>query len=496
MKKHSLTIIWAIIISGTSFLIANKFINTDTPGTENAIIKNIVQETQEIETVVKTSSTPQETVTLKNEKTFAENLKEGDSLFLNYYYKSAINEYTQAISKNPNSTEALKRLAEAYIKDNEPALAEETFKKALQITPDSNEIKLGIARSLLNQNETEKAKTIIWELPTEFTPARYYQAISLVLYEKYDEANKIFEELNNTENVSAKIKSNSEIFISAKEKIDLYAKDDVLFAKLIYLYALSLSEEYNSAIPQLFALINEKTNYRDAWIVLGFSYLNAGKYNEAIDALIKARDLDSEKPETMFYLGIAYFANNELEKSIYYLQKAQTLKFKPSDLLELKLAEVYNARNDFKKAEEKYESLLNNGMKEIAIFENLINLNLDKLNNPKKAFEIALKLYELYPNDIKTQILLSKIYIQTNNIKYAKTYLNNALTMDQSNAEIYYYMGKVSEAENKQLMAKEYYNTAYILGYYTDIAKKSADRLNIINSNLLNKTYQVNLLQQ
>ena len=162
----------------------------------------------------------------------------------------------------------------------------------------------------------------------------------MILYEKYNEAIKIFEGLVKNEETSAFTKEKSQRFLQSKETIELYAKDDKLFEKLYYFYTLSINDEYISAIPHLFSIINEKSNYRDAWIVLGYSYLRGGKLNEAIDALIKARDLDAEKAETMFYLGISYFANNEIEKAIYYLQKAQSLKFKNKDLLDLKLAEV------------------------------------------------------------------------------------------------------------------------------------------------------------
>ena len=489
MKKKSLILMWAIIISGTTFLIGNKIKDLKTP-TTTPPTQNIIKE----ESLV-SENNPEETQN-ESTKTFAEHIREGDKLFANYYYKSAISEYKKAIEKNPNEILAYKRLAETYLKNNEPEFAEENFKKALVFSPNSNDLKLGIARAYLNQNNTEDAKKIIWDIPETHLEARYYQGISMILYEKYDDAIKIFNELVKNSETSQSIKNKSENFIKTKETIELYAKDDKLFAKLYYFYTLSINDEYISAIPHLFSIINEKNNYRDAWIVLGYSYLRANKLNEAIDSLIKARDLDPEKAETSFYLGIAYFSNNEIEKAVYYLQKAQSLNFKNKDLLDLKLAEVYNARNDFEKSEAKYNELLNRGNTEITIFENIINLNLEKLNNPKKAFEIAENLYKKHPEEAKTHLLLSKIYINTNNLKHAKSFLNYALNLDQTNPEIYFYMGKISEIENKHSVAKEYYQVAISLGYHEEIAKKSLDRINIINSFLNNKSYQVNLLNQ
>jgi predicted Zn-dependent protease len=497
MKKNSLTILWAIIICGATFLIANKYKTANAPSPE----KPETQIKQEIEAPTTQSQIPpltQETpqTTLFNEKSYAELLKEGDSLASNFYYKSAISKYEEAISKNPNSVEALNKLAEIYLKDNAPDKARQSFQKALKLNPNSNSIKLGIARTLLNEGKTEEAKTIFWELPESFAEARYYQALSLIIYDKTSEALEIFKALQNDENIPQELKEKVEIFTKTEEEISIFAKDDNLFARLKWIYALVKAEEHTPAISKTFALLNEKNNYRDAWIVMGYAYLQTGKTNDAIDALIQAREIDSNKPETMFYLGIAYFINNEFEKSIYYLQKAESLKFRPKDLLDLKMAEVYKARNDFEKSEQKYEALLNNGYNEIFVYENLINLNLEKINNQKKAFKYAEELYKKHPDQAKTHLLLAKIYFETNNLKHAKTFINNALTKDQSIAEIYFLMGKISEKENKNTMAKEYYQMAGILNQDEEITKKSIDRINIINASISNKQYQVNLFQQ
>jgi Flp pilus assembly protein TadD len=493
MKKHSITILWTIIICGGTFLFANKYKSSTIPTLPPENLHNIEETTPETNT--KENSSEVEEITLEDTKTFAQHIKEGDRLFAMFYYNSAIEEYLKATQKNESSSDAKRRLAEAYIKNNQPELAETYFRKALEIAKTSNEIKLGLARSLLNQGKKEEAKTLIWEIPNEYLPAKYYKAITLVIYEKPNEAEKIFKELEKQENTDDSIKEKSEIFLKAFENASL-VPDDPLYAKLQYYFALSKNGEQVSAIPLLFSIVNEKNNYRDAWIVLGYSYLSSGKIKEAIDSLLQARELDSEKPETNFYLGISYFANNEFEKALYYLQKAKSLKFPDTNLIELKMAEIYSARNDFINAEEKYESLLKNGNTNIAIYENLININLEQLNNPKKAYTYAEKLYKDHPSNPLTFILISKIYIEAKSLKLAKEFITQALEMDQTIPEIYLVMGKISELEGKKLMAKEYYNTAYIMGYNSIIAKKATERLNLINASLSNSNYQVNLLNQ
>ncbi len=496
MKKHSLTILWTVIICGTTFLFANKYKTTNEQIKEPPNLHNIEDtgENSSTEENPNGNNTVEE-ITLEDTKTFAEHIKEGDRLFSLYYYNSAIEEYLKASEKNPSSSEANKRLAEAYLKNNQADKAETYFKKALEIAKNSNEIKLGLARSLLNQGKKEEAKTLIWEIPGEYLPARYYQAITLILYEKPNDAKNVFEELTQNESLDKNIKDKCKIFIKAFENASL-VPDDPLYAKLQYLYALSKNGEGASAIAPLFAIVNEKNNYRDAWIVLGYSYLSSGKISDAIDALLQARELDSEKPETNFYLGIAYFANNEFEKALYYLQKAKALKFSDTNLIELKMAEIYSARDDFKNAEEKYESLYKNGNTSIAVYENLINLNLEKLGDAKKAYAYAEKLYKDHPENPLTYILISKIYVETKSLKLAKEFITQALEMDQTIPEIYLVMGKISELEGKKLMAKEYYNTAYILGYHSQIARIATERLNLINASISNSNYQVNLLNQ
>jgi len=484
MKRHTLTILWAIIISGTVFLIAHQFRETPPPEKEPEFI------TQEQADIIVT----EEDSTIEVEsKSFSEHIAAGDKYFEEFYLEEAIAEYKKATEAEPNSTVALKKLAEAYLINNEPIKAEEIFLKAEKIAPNSNEIKLGLARSMLAQRKIEEAKTLIWTLPAEDPEARFYQALTLVIFNKPEEARPVFENLASSPNVKDEIREKAQIFAEKYAIFDSFTEEDPLFLKCMLAYSLTQVREFESAIPMLFEIIDEKNNYRDAWIILGYSYLQTDKIPDAIDALNQAKEMDDEKPQTLFYLGLAYFANDEIEKAIFFLEKAKVYGFEPLDILELKLAELYTIVEDFSKAASKYEKVIEINPKSIDPFVALVNIQIEELNNYERAFAYAEYAFKRFPSDPKSFNLIGKSFIYLKKYDKAKDYLTNAIKLDPQYADPYLNMGLLNEKQDLFLLSKEYYRQAYALGQKSETARTAAKGFNRVNKKLINKNYQINV---
>ncbi len=229
-------------------------------------------------------------------------------------------------------------------------------------TPKTTDDYIKLAKNELNAREIEKAKNIIWTLDQNNSEVKYYKAIILILYKELDEAKKLFEEIaKNDKETNAELIENTKKFLEAYTTFSYYKESDKVFLELLLAKTLIDVKEYQTAIPLLFSILNTKNNYRDAWIVLGYSYLNINKPNDAIDALLQAKALTSEKPETLFFLGLAYFAKNDIDKAIYYVEQADKYGYEPKDQVNLKLGDLYLLKENDKKAKEYYKEAYKTG---------------------------------------------------------------------------------------------------------------------------------------
>ncbi len=492
MKNITLTIFWTIIIGGSIFLVTNKLKTNKVEPTQeipNYNTENPIDIENEIEATIDTDT--YDPATEQNSKTFTENIIEADKLMRERYFEAAINSYKSALELNQNSIGTLQKLADAYLANNQAKLAEENFRKALEINGESNEIKFKIAISLLSQNKNDEAKEIIWELDSKDPKYRFYQALTLILYNKPFEAQEIFNELDKIENLDKEIKINLKIFLDKYQKFSFFTEEDQIYLELMLAQSFSEIKLFNSSILLLNKVIDKKSNYRDAWIILGYCYLNIANHKSAIEALTQAKDLNDEKPETLFYLGLSYFANQEIEKAIFYLEKSKSKGFKETDIINYNLAELYKLRENFKKSASIYEALIKKPINDINLYEEVVSLYSDHLKEQDIALKYAQKALSLFPDSARAYNLVAKVYLAKKSYSKAEKYLSQSISLDPKLAETYIGIGKFNEAQGQTTLAKEYYKQAYVLGAGRDIAKTAAESYNKVNRELILNNYQI-----
>lgn len=222
----------------------------------------------------------------------------------------------------------LEKLTLDYLEKNQPQQAAEVLAQAIEEEPNSETIGLLTVRVQLANLQIEQAKETILKLDESKPEIAYYKGIILILYKQFDQAKPL---LSKVETDQAKN------LLSAFESYSYYKESEPEFLQLLLAKALVDNGEYYSAIPLLFDILNKKSNYRDAWITLGYAYLNIGNIKESIDALKKAQDLDAEKAETLFFLGLAYAADRQTEQAITTLKAASKAGFEPKELIDSKL---------------------------------------------------------------------------------------------------------------------------------------------------------------
>ena len=488
--KKLLTLFWVIIIVGSVIIVVNFFSPESEP---NGV--DLTTETTEEETTTSDLEALEETQPEEITKTYSQYIQEGDTHLANLLITSAIDSYTKATILNPNSSEPLIKLGEAYLQNNDPKNAQTALEKALILDENSTTIKIGIARSYLNQRNIEAAKNLVWEMSTEDPLVKYYTAMILILYKDFDGSKNLFTELATTQEeaenseqpipqIDPEIIENSQIFLSAYETFSYFTGGEKLHLQTLLAKALTDVDEFETSIPLLYDIINEKNNYRDAWIILGYAYLNTDKILDAIDAFTQAKGLDEEKPETLFFLGLAHFANNAIDKAVIYLELADENGYEPKDQINAKLGDLYLLQQEYKKSSAKYEKVLAKNTTNMGVFIRVTWLNIDKLNDPEKALEYAYIALENHPDDAMSYNLVGWSLTALENYKEAEKYLAKAIEMDPEFDAAALNMGWFYEKQGQKALAKEYYKRAYALGDNNSIATLAATRYNNLQLNI------------
>lgn len=185
----------------------------------------------------------------------------------------------------------------------------------LQKEPDSLQIQIAIGRTYLYENKIEQAREIFWQLDEDLPEVQLYRSIVLFFYQEFD-------------NSRAELSANSHPRLyNAFETFDYYTETEISYLKALYAKALIEISQHQAAMPILNELINQNPNYRDAWIMLGYSYMKISRLDDAIHALEKAYNLDPEKAEALYYLGAAYSLNGDEAAGKIYINQAKALGF-------------------------------------------------------------------------------------------------------------------------------------------------------------------------
>ena len=87
--------------------------------------------------------------------------------------------------------------------------------------------------------------------------------------------------------------------------------------------------------------VTEKDDYRDLWILFGYSCLKIEDLKCSLDSFTRAQDLDPEKAETLYFLGLTYFELDRLDDAMNSLELALENGFEPAIQVKQKLAEIY-----------------------------------------------------------------------------------------------------------------------------------------------------------
>ena len=419
-------------------------------------------------------------------KTFDEYMTRGKLLEDKGYYSLAISEFQGAAKLDTSKVEPLIQIGRMYIKIPDYNKAKVSFEEALKVDPSSTNAKIYLGRTLLSMRNPADAKVIFDSITTPTQASKYYQGIIAIYLENYDQGKNLLKEsiaIGGADDLTAKAKN----YLAAFDEYNSNQGGQKIHLKTLLARSYNQTGEYQMAIPLLFSVTKEKKDYRDAWILLGYAYLNIQQYKDAIDALEEAKQLDSQKPETLFFLGLAYYGDNNLSNAADNLQAARNNGFEPKIQIDQKLAEIYLQMKDYKKSAEQYENVITLNNQDINYFIKPVWIYIERLNQPSKAEILAGKALSAHPEEAMSYNLLGWAKIGENKFDEADTLLKKALELDPNLAAAYLNYGMLYEKRHLDDQAVASYKKAFQMGNGSSISASAADKYNILIGKLNNK---------
>ncbi len=313
-----------------------------------------------------------------------------------------------------------------------------------------------------------------------------------LFFGEYERGRNLLTSAVNNEN-SVGFNEQAQKFINAMDEFDRYqaGQHDHLKVLISRSYVQTGYPQISKAL--LWDILKETRTYRDAWIILGYSYLKLGQFQDAVDALEEAKNQDPEKPETLFYLGLAYAGNDQIDEAIETLELADENGYEPKVHVEQKLAELYFQKEDYEKAGEKYEDVITLNSSDINYFVRPIYIYIEKTNKPEKAVALAEKAKIHNPDNPMAYNLLGWAYVANNDFINAKKNLEKAIKYNDTFDAPYLNLGWMYEKQGKLDTAKTLYKKAYEMGGNSPVGNLAADRYNSLLDREQNQGFMVNI---
>ena len=397
-------------------------------------------------------------------------IKKGDAYFEGGFYEEAASEYAYAVQIEPNSVQGHLKLSRAYLGAHQYDKAELNAKTAYELEEPSASTVALYAQTLLSTGKANDAKNLLdtFENPTQ--EVLYVRGLTALA--QGEEAKAYFEQaITQSGSISpAEIQN----FLTAYEIAGAAQGSDSHYLNALLAKALLDNGELVLAEQLALQTLKVKSDYRDVWMILGYTQLELGKLPEAEDSFRAAKKIDSVKPEVHFLLGNTHFLQKEYEDCIDEMELALLYNFEPASEAYKKMAESHNALGQYEEALAAYEAMVNVDPSSVGLFEAPVDLALNKVQNLDRAETLAQKAVDLFPGDALGHTLLAQVYLKKGTTDLALQSVQKAFSADSEYAEAHLVAGQIREAENNLEGAKWEYKKAFELSTSGDSVNTAA----------------------
>ncbi|MDD4351904.1 MAG: tetratricopeptide repeat protein [Candidatus Gracilibacteria bacterium] len=381
-----------------------------------------------------------------------------------------LTEIEEELDENTDEAEVLDNV---FKTGNELILAKENF------TPgtDSPKPLVRKAKELISQNKFREALDIFVQADGQESDqvTQYYIGIINAYLGQRDLAKEYLQKavLTATHPKTTQYASN---FLKVYEYFDTFQGAGPEFLDTLIAKELLASGEFEIAVDKLQFITSTVTDYVDAWVLLGSAYLVQGQYQEATSTLDKV--LPSQRAEVYYWLGLAYYYQNDLSKAIAAYTQALRKGYQPRYRLYEKIADIYLDKGNYEKAAQNYALALEQDEAKyyIDLYVRPVWLYNDVLNNPSQGLFLAEQALTYHPEHAMAYNLVGWSYLSLQDYEQAKFYLKKGKELDPNLAAIYLNLGRYFEAVGEIQNAIDNYEDALRLDPEGAIGKSAGER--------------------
>ena len=215
-------------------------------------------------------------------------------------YASAFGLFQHCLDIHPNAASALYEVSQYYMFLRQVPQGQEALEKAVANAPDNYWYSQGLASLYQQQNELDKAVTLLEQMVVRF-PAKQDPLFNLLdLYGRQEKYDEVISTLNRLEKRMGK----NEQLSMEKFRIYLQMKDD------------------KKAFQEIESLVQEYPMDMRYQVILGDVYLQNGKKQEAYDVYQKVLAAEPDNPMAIFSMASYYKQTGQEE---LYQQQLDTL---------------------------------------------------------------------------------------------------------------------------------------------------------------------------
>ena len=359
----------------------------------------------------------------------AEQQRKYDYFFLEAMRMKEKNEYDAAfgllqhcLDINPNASSALYEISQYYMFLRQVPQGQAALEQAVAFAPDNFWYSQGLVSLYQQQNELDKAVTLLEKMVTRF-PSKQEPLFSLLdIYSRQEKYNDVISTLNRLEKRLGK----NEQLSMEKFRIYLQMKDD------------------KKAFQEIESLVQEYPMDMRYQVILGDVYLQNGKKQEAYDAYQKVLAVEPDNPMALFSMASYYEQTGQKE---LYQQQLDTLLLNKKVTSDTKISVMRQV------IVENEQSSAKDSTQVIALFDRMMKQDIDdpqipmlysqyllSKNMEQEAVPVLEQVVDLDPTNKAARLMLVSAAVKKEDYKQIIKVCEPGIEATPDALELYYYL--------------------------------------------------------
>ena len=334
--------------------------------------------------------------------------KKGEEAYNDGKYEKALEYFRKAINQK-ESVENLNNLAKAYIKTNNPKMAQKCFEEAINKDIKNPQTYINMALYYCDIEKNSKKQLHYLKQAIKINPdlsETYYQ-IGNVYFEKgMYETSVEYYRIATTKNdvffdayyalgsTLYKLQNYEEAYLVFQKTLEIELDNPKVY-EFLAKSALEL-RKYDEAVSYINNAIAVEPS-PDNYLTLAKALYQKGDYDKCIN-LLTTKISNSKNAEMYNYIGLCYFQKGNFIQALNNFNKAASVKEDPRYYHNL--AACYNAMNDKTNMQINIDKAFNSKLNSPDDYIEISNIYLE-LNKTDDAISTLTKAISIYPNERK-----------------------------------------------------------------------------------------------